>query len=238
MPLTSDAIRMALWPVTEAAGAARRVERRTRAAAGDLAGRTALVVVDAVVASPYTEQAVGRMLESPLVEATARELAGHAVVERVAEQVLRAGVADRVADRILAAGSVERVAERILDGPELGQVATRLVESPAVERLVTRIAESQAIEHTVTQVMDSRLVDQVVAGLLESEELWLLVDEIAQSPAVTEAIAQQGLGFADEVADQVNQRTRRADAITERVARRLLHRHARVEPPPPAVNTP
>ena len=50
---------------------------------------------------------------------------------------------------------------------------------------------------------------------------------------MTEAITQQSLGFADEVADEVNQRTRRADAITERVARRLLRRRARVEPPPP-----
>ena len=82
------------------------------------------------------------------------------------------------------------------------------------------------------QVIESRLLDQVVARLLESEELWLLVDEIAQSPAVTEAITQQSLGFADEVADEVNVRTRRADAVAERVARRLLRRHPRVEPPP------
>jgi hypothetical protein len=90
------------------------------------------------------------------------------------------------------------------------------------------------MERTVGQVIESRLLDQVVARLLESEELWLLVDEIAQSPAVTEAITQQSLGFADEVADEVNVRTRRADAIAERVARRLLRRHPRVEPPPPA----
>ena len=90
------------------------------------------------------------------------------------------------------------------------------------------------MERTVGQVIESRLLDQVVARLLESEELWLLVDEVAQSPAVTEAITQQSLGFADEVADEVNQRTRRADAVTERVARRLLRRRPRVEPPPPA----
>ena len=182
MRQASDAVRMALWPATEASGAAERLERRTRAAAGDLAGRAALAVVDAVVASPYTERAVDRVLDSPLAE----HAIGHS-----------------------------------MSGP-----------------LVMRIVESPALGRTVGQVMDSRLLVQVVARLLESEELWLLVDEVAQSPAVTEAIAQQGLGFADEVADQVNQRTRRADAITERVARRLLHRRARVEPPPPAVDTP
>jgi hypothetical protein len=96
------------------------------------------------------------------------------------------------------------------------------------------MVESPATERTVDQVIESRLLDQVVARLLESEELWLLVDEIAQSPAVTEAITQQSLGFADEVADEVNVRTRRADAIAERVARRVLRRRPRVEPPPPA----
>jgi hypothetical protein len=89
------------------------------------------------------------------------------------------------------------------------------------------------MERTVGQVIESRLFDQLIVRLLESQELWLLVDEIAQSPAVTEAITQQSLGFADEVADEVNVRTRRADAIAERIARRLLRRRARVEPPQP-----
>jgi hypothetical protein len=206
---------MALWPVTEAAA----LERRARVAAGDLAGRAALAFVDAVVASSYTERAVDHVLDSPLAE--------HAIGHAVSGPLVKATARD-----------VALHAERILEDPEFERIAARVSESPTVERLVTRIAESPAIERTVGQVMDSRLLDQVVARLLESEELWLLVDEIAQSPAVTEAIAQQGLGFANEVADQVNQRTRRADAITERIARRLLHRHARVEPPPPAVDTP
>ena len=112
--LASGVVRMALWPVKEAVVAAERLERVARAVAGDLAGRVAVAVVDAVVASAYTERAVDHMLESPLaehavgramsgplVEATARDLVDHAVVERVAEELLRAGVADRLADRIL-----------------------------------------------------------------------------------------------------------------------------------------
>ena len=126
---------------------------------------------------------------------------------------------ERVAEQFLRAGVADRLADRMLAAGSVERVAERILDGPELGQIATR------------------LVDHVVAGLLESEELWLLVDEIAQSPAVTEAIAQQGLGFADEVADEVNQRTRQADAITERVARRLLHRHARVEPPPPAVDT-
>ena len=167
--LASDAVRMALWPVKQGV-----------AATGDLAGRAGLAIVDVVIASPYTERAVDRVLKSSLAEHTVEQV----VTGPLVEAALR-------------------------DLAEHGSIA-RLVESPETERLV----------------------GQVVARLLESEELWLLVDEIAQSPAVTEAITQQGLGFADEI----NQRTRRADASTERVARRLLRRHVRVEPPPPAVD--
>jgi hypothetical protein len=66
------------------------------------------------------------------------------------------------------------------------------------------------------------LADQAVARLLDSEELWLLVEEIAQSPAVTDAITQQGFGFADQVAGGMRARSRNADAWRKRTAERLL----------------
>jgi uncharacterized RDD family membrane protein YckC len=49
-----------------------------------------------------------------------------------------------------------------------------------------------------------------------------MVDEIAHSPAVTDAIGEQSVGFAEQVAGQVRVRSQRADARVERVARRLL----------------
>jgi hypothetical protein len=75
-----------------------------------------------------------------------------------------------------------------------------------------------------------------VDRLLESEDLWLLVEEIARSPAVTEAITQQSMGFADQVADGVRGRSRRADDWLERAARRALRRApANDEPAAPGV---
>jgi hypothetical protein len=61
--------------------------------------------------------------------------------------------------------------------------------------------------------------------LLESPELWLVVEEIARSPAVTEAITQQSLGFADQVASEVRRGSSGADAWLERAARRVRRRH-------------
>ena len=91
--------------------------------------------------------------------------------------------------------------------------------------------DSPAIERAIASVFESRLLDQVVVRLLESPELWRLVDEVARSPAVTEAIAHQGYGFVDQVAGEVRERSRSADAVVERTTRRLLRRRPRVDPP-------
>lgn len=119
----------------------------------------------------------------------------------------------------LAEEAVRRVFERVLAGPELEEAVAEAVESPAMERLVER-------------VVDSRLMGAAAARLLESEELWLLVQEVAQSPAVTDAITHQGASFADEVAGEVREHSQHADAWLERAARRMLRRGPRAGPRP------
>src|SRR2546430_2632987 len=64
-------------------------------------------------------------------------------------------------------------------------------------------------------------------GLLRNEALWVLVEEIAQSPVVTAAIGQQGVGFANQVAGVVRQRSGAADDRLERLVRRLARRTPR-----------
>ena len=87
--------------------------------------------------------------------------------------------------------------------------------------------ESEGVDRLVAQILDSPLVDATVARVLASDELWLVVDEIARSPSVTEAISHQGVGFADQIAGEVGQRSRGVDDRLERAARRLLHRRPR-----------
>jgi hypothetical protein len=50
---------------------------------------------------------------------------------------------------------------------------------------------------------------------------------------VTEAITRQSVGFADQVAGQVRDRSRNADARLERAARRVLKRPQRESPESP-----
>jgi hypothetical protein len=163
-----------------------------------LESRVAGEVVDRIADSALVQRGVGRALSGPLVEQIGRDLVRYAVLERAAETVLEGDL-------------IDRTATRVLDGPELERVVDHALDSPAMERLVRRVIES-------------KLLDEAVARLLESEELWLLVDEIARSPAVTEAITQQSLGFADQVAGGVRSRSRNVDDWLERKARRALRR--------------
>jgi hypothetical protein len=97
----------------------------------------------------------------------------------------------------------------------------RVLESEAIERLLDRLLMSPAGDRMVGQVLGSPVLKEAVARLLESRELWLVVDEIARSPAVTQAITSQSSSFVDQVTDRVRVSSRDADAWVERAARRI-----------------
>ena len=106
----------------------------------------------------------------------------------------------------------------------LSGAATAAVEAGiAVERqAVRRLLDSEELDYIVDMFFASGVLDRIVDELLESEALWRLVDEIAASPAVRDAITQQGLGFADQLAHQVRARSRHADGWLETKAHRRL----------------
>jgi hypothetical protein len=161
---------------------------------GRRAGRAGLAALDAVLDSRFAADAVDRVGASPLAERALGVALEGPLVEAIARDLVRY----RVADRLLSEGLVEQTTARLLEGGEL--------------------------ERAVESALDSRLLDLTIERLLDQRALWLLVDEIARSPAVTEAIAQQSVGFADQVAGGVRARSRNADAWLERRARRALRR--------------
>jgi hypothetical protein len=171
---------------------------RPARAAADAAGRVGLAGLDAVLGWHYTDEAVKRILSSPVADRAVGHALSGPLVDSVARDIARYAVLERLVDELLADGISDQIADRLLEGPELEGAAAR--------------------------VIDSRLLDTIVERLLESEELWRLVDEIAHSPPVTDAIGQQSIGFADQVAGQMRVQSQRADAGVERVARRLLRR--------------
>jgi hypothetical protein len=120
--------------------------------------------------------------------------------------------------------------------PTAARVGVRALERALETR--TAVAAAEAIARSASarrgaQVALALLEDAaapIADRVLASAEFWRLVDEVAQSPALAEAIARQGAGFADQMADEVGERTRRADAGLERAARRILHREPRPSP--------
>jgi hypothetical protein len=206
---------LALRPVSAAYASGRRLEHRLREDAMDRAGDAALVVLNVLLASPRADEAVDRILASPLAErAVARafnELLAGDAVDQGLDRAASLGVPQRIADRLLADGLAEQLVQRILDGPEL-------------ERMVAAAFASERVEAALVSALESAGMERLIARVLESQALWALVDEVAQSPAVTDAITQQGLGLADEVAGEVRDRSRAADAWLERAARRMLRR--------------
>lgn len=170
-------------------------------------------LVDRLLQSALVEHAVSAALRGPLVDAVARDS------EDLIDALEAAEVPRRVVDQLLRAGIADAVTERIVNGPELERIVASAVDTPVTRRVVARVIESGA-------------VDETVARLLESEDLWILVDEIARSPAVSEAISYQSVGLAEQVAGVVRERSRTADARLERLARRVVGRAA-----PPASAT-
>lgn len=149
---------------------------------------------------------------------------------RAAASTLRplGGVLNAAAD---AGMSLERRAvDRVLASEELERVLTAAIESVQVQSALINALSSEAANRIVDGLFDSGLIDRLLDRLLGSDALWHLVDEIAASPAVTAAISQQGLGFADQVGDEVRERSRKADDWVERTARRLVHRAPRPLP--------
>ena len=146
-----------------------------------------------------------------------------------------AGVVEAAAEAGL---SLERRAvNRVLESDELERVVVVAINSTHIQAALRQALESDGAAQLIDSLFDSGLIDRFLDRLLASESLWNMIDEIAGSPAVTAAISQQGLGFADQVGDQVRQRSRKGDDWMERAARRLTGRHPRVLPPEPDAST-
>ncbi len=168
--------------------------------------------------------------------ATLRPVAGAAAftlkpVASAAEYTLRpvAGAAVDAASVAVQAGrSLERRAvDRMLESPELERLPVAALDSPWTQTAIRNALESDGAKQLVAAFFDSGLFDELLDRMLTSGALWRLVDEIAGSPAVTAAITQQGLGFADQVGDVTRTRSRTADEWLESRARRLRIRRSK-----------
>ena len=165
--------------------------------------------------------------------ATLRPIAG--VVDAAAEAGL--SLERRAVNRVLESDELERVVVVAINSTHIQAALRQALGSDGAAQLIDSLFDSGLIDRFLAGLVDSGALDQFFDRMLASEGLWHLIDEIAGSPAVTAAISQQGLGFADQVGDQVRQRSRKADDWMERAARRLIGRQPRVLPAEPDAST-
>jgi 2-C-methyl-D-erythritol 4-phosphate cytidylyltransferase len=150
---------------------------------------------------------------------------------RTLDAVLDSPLTEAMVDRVLASRLAEHVVATALRGPLIDTAIA--AAAPRAEAIADQALDSPAAERLVARVIEGRLLDEAVARLLESEDLWILVDEIARSPAVTDAISHQGMGLADEMGAVVRRRSSRADTRLENAARRILGRARHAAGPAP-----
>jgi hypothetical protein len=115
----------------------------------------------------------------------------------------------------------QRAVDRLLESGEL----ERLLDSARLQAILAQVVGSDGATQLIDTFFDSGLFDRFIDRLLASDGLWRLVDVVAASPAVTAAVSQQGLGFADQVGESVRVRSRQGDRRLERAADRLMRRH-------------
>jgi hypothetical protein len=167
----------------------------------------------------------GGTASAAVLRPVARQAHGAALA--TLDLVLESKIAAQLVERVTASRLTQRALSGVLEGPLVEALARDLVRYRVADRLLSE----GLVDQTATRVLDGPELERVVEQLLESKELWLLVEEVARSPAVTAAITRQSVGFADQVAGGVRARSRSADAWLERGVRRALRR-------PPAPGTP
>jgi uncharacterized RDD family membrane protein YckC len=152
------------------------------------------------------------------------------------------GSGARGARRVAGATGIDRAVETAaedaivaaLESPAVERALARVLHGPIVEEAMQDALDSAAVERALTNALDSDMVDRVWQRLLASDEAQQLVERIAQAPEVRSAIAAQGVGFLDDIRRELGRAARRLDSIAERIARALLRRPRRAQPPPQA----
>jgi hypothetical protein len=144
-------------------------------------------------------------------------------------------------DDALTAPEVERAVDRLIAGPLPDAVVRSLLEHQVVERLAAELASeidvdlavSAALEHETTQrlvaaIVSSPGLDQLLVHatdrVLRGPELQRVVDHVARSPEVRDALTQQSTTLATELADGLRTRAESLDEAAERTVRGWLRR--------------
>jgi uncharacterized RDD family membrane protein YckC len=185
--------------------------------------------VAAASLKPLREGATEVVLDSQLFQSLLADALDSEQVQTALTRALETEGAEHVVDTLFESRLVDEFVDRLVDHGTVWMLinamlvsdqAQQLAGSDALWDLIDKALESDNADRLVAKLFNSGLADGFVDRLLTSKALWRLVDEIAASPAVTAAVTQQSLGFADQVGDELRSRARHADDWLMHKARR------------------
>ena len=198
------------------------IGRREQERARDAAEQALDAGLHRALASRWAGELTERLLTSPQADAALRRLLDGPAVDRIVVALIEARVVERAIAELIAAEVPTHVVVQVLEAGLLDEIVTRVLADESVHRTADRL---------LTRWFEGPLYDDVINRVLASPELWRLVDEIAKSPEVMEAITAGSASLVGEVADEVRSRTIVADDIAERITRKVLRRSPRKEQP-------
>lgn len=146
-----------------------------------------------------------------------------------------------IIEDVLSAPEVERAIDRLLAGSLPDAVVRSLLEHQVVERLAAELAVTADLDIAVTAALDSETTQQLVQAVLASPgfdrllvqatdrvlngpEMQRVIEVVADSPAVREALRAQSTSLAEETVAGVRARAENLDDVAERTVRGWLRR--------------
>ncbi|HET6549240.1 MAG TPA: hypothetical protein VFG79_12315 [Solirubrobacter sp.] len=136
---------------------------------------------------------------------------------------------------LLAAPEVERAVDRMLAGPLPDAIVRSLLEHHVVEHLADELAASVDVDAAVTTVLEHETTQRLVAAVIASPgmdrvlvqatdralrgpELQRVIEHVAASAEVREALTQQSTTLAQEMAVGLRSKAESLDDVAERAA--------------------
>jgi hypothetical protein len=149
--------------------------------------------------------------------------------------------AEAVVEEILSSPEVARAVDRVLAGALPDAIVRSLLEHRVVERALTEVVEEADLDVAVTAVLDHEMTQELIRTVLASPgfdrmlvqatdralsgpEMQRIVQHVAASPEVRDALTQQSTTLAQEMVTSVRSRAEGLDDAAERAVRGWLRR--------------
>jgi hypothetical protein len=146
----------------------------------------------------------------------------------LAEDVLRAPEVERALDRVIAGGLPDAVVRSLLEHHVVERTAAELAATADLDGAITAMLEHETTQRLVQAVLASpgldRMLAQATDRALGGPEVQRVIEHVASSPEIREALTRQNTTLAEEMVAGMRTRAETLDDAAERTVRGSLRR--------------